>query len=415
MADVSRFELNGTIYPVKDTVARDMVNSVSSDMAQLSTNLNNTIADLSTNVNNSITQLSASVDSDIDDLSNRVSVNEQGRRNNIDTTGKIICIGDSYLEGWTPDGTNESFGSLLATMLGKTVGTDFIIKYYGGAGFAHSSNGNTFGTALNNISVDNSVTLVIVAGGYNDGSYAHNVISDAIRDFCPRCRQYYPNAQILIADIAWCNYSSTSNNISPYDKINIMNSYNEGALRSNAISFPDCWKALVGCNPGSNPLMASDEKHPNLSGQNSIAFALYQFIKNGYYRHCYPYNVFHLYENIFVHRTSDGAWILMNNTSEVTALLNSRSGVMDCTGIYAEFPIKSGFSPSNVSAKGYGSCQFIFKDDNGWHNCLGQLGVVAGHYRAYPIYVNSSGHYTASNISNIQIANLSVFIPAIFT
>ena len=87
-------------------------------------------------------------------------------------SGIVICIGDSYLEGFTPNGNVTSWGQFIAAK--KDIpGERYVEKYKGGVGFSTSVDDVNFSTlltdAINSVDAD-KVSLIIIAGGYNDGS-----------------------------------------------------------------------------------------------------------------------------------------------------------------------------------------------------------------------------------------------------
>ncbi len=88
-------------------------------------------------------------------------------------SGYVLLIGDSYCEGYTPDGNVESWAVKLKRKFGN--GANILIKYAGGCGFYAEHEGINFKKLIetcvseNEINAD-SVTCIICAGGYNDSS-----------------------------------------------------------------------------------------------------------------------------------------------------------------------------------------------------------------------------------------------------
>lgn len=81
---------------------------------------------------------------------------------------RFVIIGDSYAQGWTPDGTYTSWAQLLSNTI-KSMGGRAEVHAAGGAGWASVGQGNaTFSSMLASVSEKETVTDVIVAGGYND-------------------------------------------------------------------------------------------------------------------------------------------------------------------------------------------------------------------------------------------------------
>ena len=94
---------------------------------------------------------------------------------------KYIFIGDSYCEGWTPDGNVESWAVNLKRKLGLT-DANCKIAYHGGYGFASVS--QSFSSILkNSLTADSDVTDIVVCGGYNDLSGNYQAIFEGVRNF----------------------------------------------------------------------------------------------------------------------------------------------------------------------------------------------------------------------------------------
>lgn len=192
----------------------------------------------------------------------------------------LITIGDSY-------GTGESAG-----VIGKfTPWTQLINKwlkpniYYtnssGGAGLLTGN--KTFIMLLNELAetipqnIKNSITHVLLAGGYNDAGNSVEENSIALNNFINQAKLLFPNAKILIACIGWSaefsKISPISNNVLPaYSNVGKYGGYY--ITNINYALHKTSW--------------FSDLVHPNQDGQNYIASQLIAGILSGSANIIYP-------------------------------------------------------------------------------------------------------------------------------
>lgn len=186
---------------------------------------------------------------------------------NIDTRNELaykknyVFVGDSYLEGYSPDGDTTSFGERVKTILGLST-DNYKAVYTGGYGFATSSN---FTTLVNAQSYNSRVTDVIVLAGYNDRTKTQAEISTGMANFKEAVASKYPFANIKVGFVA----KSTSQSEQP----NIQNGIDRyiKACGANGITYlTNIDNALYNLSS----MMASDGYHPNDTGQEAIATAL---------------------------------------------------------------------------------------------------------------------------------------------
>lgn len=203
-------------------------------------------------------------------LSTARSYTDRSRRT-FDFNGKTICIGDSYGEGYNPDGNVTGWPTLVKSYLGLT-DDNFFSNSLGGAGFI---NGTTFATLLNQTSnhfKNDEVTNIIVCGGFNDINKSDADLINAIFNFKKQANALYPNAQIFVGFIAnSVKLDSRVGLIAPRDAYC-------SACEYNGITY------LSGVENAlhSTSMFGSDEIHPNTWGEESIAKAISNAILNGY-------------------------------------------------------------------------------------------------------------------------------------
>lgn len=205
------------------------------------------INDKITALTNNITSLSNSLDSKVRKIK------------------KVVCIGDSYLEGYTPDGTISGWGDRLASLSEWTVH-----KYYkGGAGFTNTVDNINFTSLLNSakngVPDANGIDLVIVAGGYNEGS---GIVRNDVKNWVDTARNYFPNAIIAVG------YIAVHGTRSVYSVNSAVAAYTQEI--SGCMSLGDLSGALI---TDLTLNVSSDGIHPNNTGQSMIASAIYNAVR----------------------------------------------------------------------------------------------------------------------------------------
>ncbi len=184
---------------------------------------------------------------------------------------KYVFMGDSYGDGYTPDGNVTSWITLLVQKMNLSSG-DYISTHKGGYRFAYSSSDYNYIKLLNALTSDNDLTDMYVCGGYNDNSASENDILLGIQNFNTLFQQKFPNAKLHIGFIGW------SKNGGSLQRLPLTFKYYKKSCESLQIDFLDgCEYALHNYYK----YFASDGVHPNQIGQNSIANALYDCIIKG--------------------------------------------------------------------------------------------------------------------------------------
>ena len=184
------------------------------------------------------------------------------------TKKRIVLIGDSYLEGYNPDGNVTSWGSYFKNYL-ELSDSQVIISYLGGSSFAGS---RPFTDLVNALAVDEDVTDVIVAGGFNDRTFTKAQILTGMTAFKSACNIKFPNAKIKLAMIGW---SSNPEYLYSLHKTCINYKENSsklgiGFLSGTEYSLHDYFT-----------MFASDNIHPTDLGQQAIAQNIVNAFING--------------------------------------------------------------------------------------------------------------------------------------
>ena len=209
--------------------------------------VNDNIAVNLSEINNKITALSNSLASKMNKIKN------------------VACIGDSYLEGYTPDGAVTGWGDRLSSLSGWTVH-----KYYkGGAGFTNTVDNINFTSLLNSakngVPDANKIDLVIVAGGYNEES---GIVRNNVKNWVDTARNYFPNAIIAVG------YIAVHGTRSVYSVNAAVAAYTQEI--SGCMSLGDLSGALI---TDLTLNVSSDGIHPTGTGQSMIASAIYNAVR----------------------------------------------------------------------------------------------------------------------------------------
>lgn len=277
--------------------------------------------------------------------------------------GQILLIGDSYLEGWTPDGHVTDWGTALATLLDKTVGTDLFKYARGGSGLVAANAGRTFRSLLAEAAQDpaitaGKVTYIIAGGGWNDHSHSAGEIADAASAFYADAKTLYPNAIVYVANMGYAPGASYS----VFQKNNVSDGYG----RRNALG--DLWTVLAAYP---ELYLSSDGIHPNSAGSAALARAVYDVLFTGRYNgdDLGPYNVSSgqvnmvLYEYIrnhtlFLTHYTNGAGATISFSSLTSGQANGQTKAFSVTGLpfnaanYTRFIVPCLYLVNNVYVQG---------------------------------------------------------------
>lgn len=196
-----------------------------------------------------------------------------------DMKNRYVIIGDSYLEGYNPDGNVESFGTKLQRMMNAS-DEDWIMAYYGGVGFVNTVNGKNYKSltqeAYGRTTKPETITYVIYAGGYNDSPYSSENIQKAIIDCYTKMHELFPNAVMYLANIG---STFTHNDVLWHLHDNVLHAYDYAGGGNRKI----CSLGYIGNALHERDMLASDGVHPTDWGQGVIALALSYKLRGGEY------------------------------------------------------------------------------------------------------------------------------------
>ena len=184
-------------------------------------------------------------------------------------SGIVIMIGDSYLEGYTPSGNVKSWGSFIKDKK-KIEDSRYISKYKGGIGFSQSVDGINFSTLFDSalVGIDSdAVSLIIIAGGYNDST---TNTTDSIINLVKKCKEKCKNSEVYIG---YCGYGALEQ--TPYQKAAGYR-YPQSAIIGGGHNLGNLAEILK-----ANNSTAMDGYHPNAVGEEMIADSIINIIDNG--------------------------------------------------------------------------------------------------------------------------------------
>lgn len=191
---------------------------------------------------------------------------------------KLIFIGDSYGDGYTPDGNTTGWCDRLKNKLVNChfSADNIYINHKGGASFSNSS--NSFLTLLKGVEsqVGNKkmVTDVLIGGGYNELAYGDKIdtVKSNIDTVISYVQSTYPNAVVHFAPFGVA-FKDRNNQFALRYKL--MPAYTTKACYKNQpfVMVPGAENILSFEN-----MMSSDGIHPNDWGLENIAEYLKGYI-----------------------------------------------------------------------------------------------------------------------------------------
>lgn len=223
--------------------------------------LNNTVGSHTTAINSLSGRVDAAEDN-ISDNTDRIS-DLEGRIGSLIQNKKYVIIGDSYGQGYTPDGNVDGWCVLFRNQLGLNANNCIIITA-GGTSFAHT--GYKWSDLVNEQVEDAAVTDVIVMGGYNDNPYTEEEVRAGMEAFKQACDVKYPNADVYVGFIG----GSNNNTVVGYNLYRCASWYQKYAGWYGMKHLAGMKNALF----DAYAMFSSDGYHPNATGNASIARAL---------------------------------------------------------------------------------------------------------------------------------------------
>lgn len=325
----------------------------------------------------------------------------------------LITIGDSYGEGYTPDGMVKPWCDILHDNYFSDA-SFYVNKSLGGSGFGANTHFSALlAEAITGLSAKQKkqVKYVVVAGGWNDQYIAGSVVNSGIKDVINLMSQL-PNATLYIGWIA--------TPIIGFTTVAKLKAYTE--TKTLYETYWGKFKFLSGADSALRwtGVLASDKIHPNASGQASIADMIYKAM--GGYASWNRSGDFAL----------DGVDCTLNNYKMPVVLTNTNA---HCSFSHVASFLDLAFSPTktftnaavkvmshNLSIANEQSicnCNAIVHDKSGYHQCIAVLTinpfdatqVDSGAIYLKLVDISGSGYTTFTAVSEIQLYGVEFNIP----
>jgi len=259
MSNVKELGVSSAVYNIKDQTARNQIAAQGVTIANQQTQINGAMS-TANQANQTASNLSGAV------TANATAIAQlQG------SARKYIMIGDSYGDGYSPDGSTTGWCDRVASYLGLTSGVNYWANHAGGAGFGRSDS-LSFAALLDALTVptdqQSAITDIVIGGGYNDYTWSIENINAGIDRVKTVVNTKYPNANVWVFAMGWTN--------SCQNRRALCYRYDEAYMRScnaNGWKYREIYPQLQ-----YKYYFSSDYIHPNASGlyllANCIAGAL---------------------------------------------------------------------------------------------------------------------------------------------
>lgn len=196
---------------------------------------------------------------------------------NLPKNAKIVCIGDSYGEGY--QATNKTTDNPYAVM-GRTLHATIYNYADGGAGFVATSNNTkrTFNDMVNAAYNDHTadagtIDYVMITGGQNDTPKTYDDVKQATEKCVTNAATKFTNAKIVVYPMQWPFYQLWESVFTTYTAI-----MDGVAATGVGIAVPNGYEFFQG-HP---ELFATDQKHPNTNGYKLLGNKYASVLMGGY-------------------------------------------------------------------------------------------------------------------------------------
>lgn len=325
----------------------------------------------------------------------------------------LITIGDSYGDGYTPDGMVKPWCDILHEQYFSDA-TFYVNKSLGGSGFGantHFSELLSQAIATLTDKQKKQVKYVVVAGGWNDQFIASSTVNSGIKDTIALMSQL-PNATLYIGWIATPIIGFTS--------VAKVKAYNE--IKTLYETYWGKFKFLSGADSALRwtGVLASDNIHPNAIGQSSIADMIYKAI--GGYATWNRSGEFAL----------DGVDCTLNDYKMPVVLTNTNAHCSFrhvASFLDLAFTTAKNFTSTAVKIMSHNltfvneqsicNCNAVVHDKSGYHQCMAVLTinpfdatqVDSGSIYIRLVDISGSGYATFTSVTEIQLYGVEFNIP----
>ncbi len=190
----------------------------------------------------------------------------------------VVTIGDSYGEGYTPEGMVTPWCVTMKNYL-NIPDSQFETYVRGGTGFTVGPDGKTFLDLLNNASSAHPerVSHVILLGGQNDylnGVFSSNAenFTNKIVEFVNAAKKKYPNSKIVLGYNAHCDKTQPDAQIKTGEVAFAQGCSYSGYALFDRVTSEMCMY---------NTRFASDNRHPDGILQSFLGASIGTFLNGG--------------------------------------------------------------------------------------------------------------------------------------
>lgn len=395
----------GAFYKIRDMINTDVIDG---DNIVAITNNNQLVAE---KIPYYLENIIENIETEITNIENR---------HILEDSQKSIFIGDSYLEGYSPDG-NISIENNFVTQFCEMAGiTDYQRFYLGGIGFYQERQDTNFLKLLqnniNNISNKNLVKNIFVFGGYNDAYTNPSIddVSNKIAEFVTYCKTQFPNATVYIGEIGFdVRLTTAGSDRRYYLSTKIVPAYSQTvAVKPSYVYLSNLDRVLH-----DKTLMASDGYHPNTLGHTRLANAIYNSFKNSNNDDITDFEYFNFSKHSSYPNSNVSGNVYIQKSLKSITLKNTSNFHI---GFSNEYPtISNGFTTicrydnSNLLLPTYNQkfqTNVVLKDrSNNYYSCHGIINFTGEGTIELAVKEIRNGWFTQDNIEYIEFADLNIF------
>lgn len=197
---------------------------------------------------------------------------------------KLVMVGDSYGEQNVDGDITKWYWEIIRDTLKLQDNHTFFKGFQSGAGFGNGLFLTKLQNAVENLADKNSLTDILICGGWNDSDIQQpygpdEVFYEQVRLFNNYVKQNFPNARISLAHISWGNPLQSNNFFNIYD--HLTTSLNRYKNICNLYG----WRFLNGAENilhiYNNEYWQADGNHPNQKGETLLGENLISAFLNG--------------------------------------------------------------------------------------------------------------------------------------
>lgn len=188
------------------------------------------------------------------------------------TKGDILFIGDSYADGYTPNGTITSWIELVIKALSNTHDINTYSYHEGGVGFSNGGYNELLVKAKNELTdiQKKNISTIYIGGGFNDWNQTFNSIKAGINTVVNTIKNAFGTQVVIYAD--WFGKGVTNKTTgvhSDFDFSTLAQVYGYTVNYLNSVGFSSDNDAIMTLTLDS--MFSDDYVHPSEKGQTAIS------------------------------------------------------------------------------------------------------------------------------------------------